>query len=244
MSLKNRQIQLKILTLVIVLLGLHESSKAQLNANFSADTLFGCNSIGVQFSDLSTGNITSWSWNFGNGNTSSLRNPFENYVVRGRFTVTLTVSDGINTDTEVKTGYIKVYQNPTADFSFNPKNGCPILNVNFTDNSSIGDTSIRTYIWDFGDGSQPGSQVNPTHAYSIGGSYVPNLQIIDEFGCGDAIRSLDTVKVTIPPTASFSATNQTVSCVAPYTVNFQNNSTGNNLSYNWGLWGWKFFNTN
>lgn len=233
MSLKNRQIQLKILTLVIVLLGLHESSKAQLNANFSADTLFGCNSIGVQFSDLSTGNITSWSWNFGNGNTSSLRNPFENYVVRGRFTVTLTVSDGINTDTEVKTGYIKVYQNPTADFSFNPKNGCPILNVNFTDNSSIGDTSIRTYIWDFGDGSQPGSQVNPTHAYSIGGSYVPNLQIIDEFGCGDAIRSLDTVKVTIPPTASFSATNQTVSCVAPYTVNFQNNSTGNNLSYNW-----------
>lgn len=47
----------------------------------------------VQFSDTSTGNPTSWSWDFGDGGTSALQNPGHAYATAGTFTVTLTAGN-------------------------------------------------------------------------------------------------------------------------------------------------------
>jgi formylglycine-generating enzyme required for sulfatase activity len=47
----------------------------------------------VQFSDTSTGNPTSWSWSFGDGGTSTLKNPIHVYATDGTFTVTLTAAN-------------------------------------------------------------------------------------------------------------------------------------------------------
>ncbi len=60
----------------------------------------------VQFTDQSTGEPTSWAWNFGDGGTSTEQNPTHTYTVHGTYTVSLTVSDGVSGDTLVKTGYI------------------------------------------------------------------------------------------------------------------------------------------
>jgi PKD repeat protein len=62
----------------------------------------------VSFTDLSTGEITSWSWDFGDGNTNTLQNPSNNYSHDGLYTVTLTVTGPGGTDVETKPSYIYV----------------------------------------------------------------------------------------------------------------------------------------
>ena len=53
-------------------------------------------------------NIVSWVWNFGDGGTSTDQSPSHNYATNGSYTVSLTVSDGLNTNTETKNAYIQV----------------------------------------------------------------------------------------------------------------------------------------
>ncbi|MBM3157283.1 MAG: PKD domain-containing protein [Chloroflexi bacterium] len=62
----------------------------------------------VYFTDLSTGEITSWSWDFGNGQTSTLQNPSNYYNHDGLYAVTLTVTGPGGTDVETKPSYIYV----------------------------------------------------------------------------------------------------------------------------------------
>jgi transforming growth factor-beta-induced protein len=79
-------------------------------ADFTADTVSGEAPLIVRFTDASSaGNITSWSWDFGNGFQSTLRDPAYAYLENGTYTVTLTVTDEANTTyTEVKEDYITV----------------------------------------------------------------------------------------------------------------------------------------
>jgi PKD repeat protein len=62
----------------------------------------------VQFTDTSTGNPTSWTWDFGDGTTSTLRHPSHDYTTNGRYTVRLTVRNAGGSSTTTKTNYIKV----------------------------------------------------------------------------------------------------------------------------------------
>ena len=52
----------------------------------------------VIFTDLSTGNIDKWSWDFGDGSKSSQQNPVKTYKAAGTYVVTLTVSNAISSD--------------------------------------------------------------------------------------------------------------------------------------------------
>lgn len=206
---------------------------AQVTADFEADTTSGCGSATVQFTDLSSGNISSWNWSFGNGNTSTLQNPSANYTIIGNYNVTLTVSDGTNSDSKTITNYINIYRSPTADFSVSPTTGCSPLPVSFTDNSTLGSAPIDEYIWDFSDGSQPSSAQNPTHTYQNGGTFPPSLQIIDTNGCSD-IEVFNSVVVTAAPVANFS-TQKSTTCSDTLTVKFNNSSTGGSLTYLWNF---------
>ncbi len=90
-----------------------QDSMQQIVANFTCSGNF-INAGGyVNFTDLSVGNITSWSWSFpgGNPSTSTQQNP-QNivYDTPGTYPVTLTVSDGTNISTETKTAFITVMQ--------------------------------------------------------------------------------------------------------------------------------------
>ncbi len=85
-----------------------KKSNAALAADFIADKTSGTAPLTVQFTDQSSGNITGWSWDFGDGETSTEQNPQHIYTSAGKYTVKLTVNDGTNTDEETKTGYITV----------------------------------------------------------------------------------------------------------------------------------------
>jgi PKD repeat protein len=77
-------------------------------ANFTASPTSGTAPLTVAFTDASTGNITSWSWTFGDGGTSTTRNPTYTYRAAGTYTVSLQVSGPDGSNTATKSGYIRV----------------------------------------------------------------------------------------------------------------------------------------
>ena len=78
---------------------------AGVNADFSVSDSTFCQGTSITFTDLSTGTPTSWLWDFGDGNSSTLQNPTHTYSNAGTYNVSLTVSDGTITETETKTGF-------------------------------------------------------------------------------------------------------------------------------------------
>jgi PKD repeat protein len=76
-------------------------------ANFTAAPLEGVVPLTVSFTDTSTGGPTSWSWNFGDGGTSTAQDPSHEYTEPGKYTVSLTATGPSGYDTETKTKYIK-----------------------------------------------------------------------------------------------------------------------------------------
>jgi len=62
----------------------------------------------VQFTDQSDNSPISWSWNFGDGGTSTTRNPSHTYTSAGTYTVTLTVANNYGSNSVTKSNYILV----------------------------------------------------------------------------------------------------------------------------------------
>ena len=80
----------------------------QATANFSGSPTSGTAPLAVSFTDLSSGSPTSWSWNFGDGGTSSSQNPSHSYAAAGSYTVSLTVTNACGSDAETKADYVVV----------------------------------------------------------------------------------------------------------------------------------------
>ena len=78
-------------------------------ADFSGSPTIGCAPLTVNFTDLSTGDPTSWSWTFGDGGSSSDQNPLHQYTSAGCYDVSLTVSNDGGDDTETKKKYVTVH---------------------------------------------------------------------------------------------------------------------------------------
>lgn len=76
-------------------------------ANFSANTVSSCTGQ-IQFTDLSTNSPTSWSWNFGDGGTSTQQNPSHFYTTNGTYTVSLIATNAFGSNTKTLTNYITV----------------------------------------------------------------------------------------------------------------------------------------
>jgi PKD repeat protein len=77
-------------------------------ANFGATPRSGPAPLSVAFEDLSSGGPTSWSWSFGDGATSTLRNPVHQYTSAGTRDVRLTVSNSAGTNSLLRVGYVQV----------------------------------------------------------------------------------------------------------------------------------------
>ena len=77
-------------------------------ANFSGNPTTGNAPLTVAFTDLSTGNPTSWSWSFGDGGNSGAQHPSHTYNNVGTYTVSLTATNAQGSDTETKPDYITV----------------------------------------------------------------------------------------------------------------------------------------
>jgi PKD repeat protein len=79
-----------------------------ITANFSAAPTSVCEGGTVSFTDLSTDNPTSWTWDFGDGGSSSAQNPAYVYNTAGVYTVTLTATNSLGSDVEIQSSLITV----------------------------------------------------------------------------------------------------------------------------------------
>jgi len=83
------------------------------SAEFKASRTSGPPPLIVNFTDQSSGDVNSWSWDFGDGSTSTVQNPSHAYQELGSYTVSLTVNGAGGSDTETKTDYINVRESKT-----------------------------------------------------------------------------------------------------------------------------------
>ncbi len=113
-------------------------------ADFVGTPTSGTAPLVVSFVDQSTNNPTSWSWNFGDGNTSSAQNPGHTYTGEGSYTVSLTVTNADGSDTQTLTNYITVSTPSGGDiFSENFESGSLATNGWGTNGSASASTQAE-----------------------------------------------------------------------------------------------------
>ncbi len=151
-------------------------------AAFAASPTTTCPYNSVSFSNQSTGGASSYFWDFGDGQTSTLTNPSHSYDQAGRYTVSLTANGPSGSDTETKADYITVSSMPGAQFIASPTSGGAPLTVSFTDQSS----NATSWAWNFGDGATSGQQ-HPTHTYINPGDYTVVLSAYNN--CGNDLET-------------------------------------------------------
>ncbi|MBO9198947.1 MULTISPECIES: PKD domain-containing protein [Niastella] len=207
---------------------------AQPSPDFSANTTAGCAPLGVYFKDLTTGNPTSWNWDFGNGTLSNVQNPGITFDQPGTYTVTLVVRNADGTNGITKTNYITVYPSPTAAFSADHTIGCIPVNIQFTDKSTSTSGGITSWQWDFGDGVTSTAS-NPAHTYTNTGFYNITLTVTNSQGCKGALTQYRYLRIVQGVKAEFT-NNNPVTCQAPYNITFSNQSSGpGNMTFQWDL---------
>jgi gliding motility-associated-like protein len=191
--------------------------------NFSVvgNTLSCTPPLTVQFQDLSGGVITAWSWDFGDGTFSNVKNPMHTYNTYGRFNVKLVASNASGCSDSVTKNQVVQIVKPFVKISNLPGFGC----APYTFSPALVDTvvdGIASYAWDFGNGNTYNVANPPAQVYGSG-TFVVRLTIVSNGGC--SASTVDTIKVgTIKPSPAFSAVPTSV-CVG-ISVNFKDLSTG------------------
>ena len=167
----------------------------------------------VSFTDNSTGSPASWLWDFGDGTTSTARNPEHAYTAMGGYTVTLTAANSIGSNTTSRYGYVLVgiMDEPVtpAYFSSDVTSGNAPLTVIFLDDKdaefpnypiwrewNFGDGVIQTYVVDSNDSATPYA----THVYEKPGKYTVILYL-DNRGGKSIITKYNYITVTDSDTA-------------------------------------------
>ena len=163
--------------------------------------------LNVTFTDTSTGTVTGWDWNFGDGNFASdngKQNPSHVYEIPGTYTITLTAMNtgGNTTSTQVSTVTVSAVPPPAvpiASFIATPTSGTAPLTVAFDASGSTSDPAVwATWRWSFGDGTFS-SLKNPNHTYTAGGNYTVSL-VATNLG-GTSAPAVGSVNVTIVPSS-------------------------------------------
>ncbi len=160
-----------------------DQSPCQVYAKFDYK-IDGCSVYFTDYSGVGAGTtITSWFWDFGDGNTSTLQNPSHTYAAAGSYNVCLYIvgvnANGVKCENKLclvvnvkdcgQTSDCKVY--PKFDYKID---GCKVQFLDYS--SSAAGTTITNWFWDFGDGNTSNVQ-NPVYAYTASGSYTVCLLV-------------------------------------------------------------------
>lgn len=164
-----------------------------------------CEYDSVLFNDQSAiaqGDITSWQWDFGNGQTSTVQNsPHQTYPADGFYPVTLIATSDSGCVNQLDET-VEIYPAPIADFLFDSV--CFPLPVQFTDLSNPnGAYAINQWAWQFSDGQTSTSQ-SPLMSFAAYGAYNGSVIITNAAGCKDEFELGDALVHPLP-VADFTA---------------------------------------
>ena len=208
------------------------------NIDFSFTPIEGYVPLQVTFTS-STSNVDYYTWNFGDGTTSSLANPVKTYSSPGIYTVSLTGTGGGGTRTTTKINCIEAdaIPLPSPNFIATPNTGyATITSMAFTDGTTSNPLyPVTAWSWNFGDGGATSSLQNPTKTYSTPGTYTVSLTASNAGGSATHTKTnYVTVSAVTIPVASFTITPS--SGDIPLTSSFDNTSTGiGSLTYSWNF---------
>ncbi|AAM07636.1 cell surface protein [Methanosarcina acetivorans C2A] len=159
-------------------------------ADFSVDVTSGSAPLTVQFTDLTTNGPVSWAWDFESDGIidSYEQNPSWTYNAAGNYTVTMTATNLVASDTVTRVNLTSVENlPPMADFSADPVATLIGCSVQFTDLSTNSPTSWQ---WDFNnDGTIDSTMQNPSYTYTTAGTYTVNLTVSNPAGSGDEVKT-------------------------------------------------------
>jgi len=200
------------------------------NACFSDDVTF------TNTSTVTSGTIDAWAWQFGNGQTSTLEDPIQNYASEGLYNVQLIVTTNNNCrDTIIRNG-IEVWPLPVVDFI--PTTVCLNNVTQFEDQSTVSNinttNNITSWTWNFADGSALSSIQDPTHTYTAEGVYQAVLVVTTNNNCVDSIIK----NVTVHPLPVVDFTPSIQQGCTPVCVTFTDGTTIS--SGNVTQWAWDF----
>ena len=182
-------------------------------------------------STISSGSITSWSWNFGDTGTSSSQNPVHNYSNGGNYDVQLMVeSDYGCKDSVVKQINI---QEVIADFSATAV--CQGNPTQFEDNTVIiGDGEIIGWSWVFGDGNYSNLQ-NPEHIYENPGNFIVLLSAESNNNCVNTYTKIVTVYENLPVAIVIDASNNGICENEEIVFTATPENGGDNPNFQWQI---------
>ena len=150
------------------------------------------------FTDRSIG-ADSWSWDFGDGNTSNIPSPVHTYSAPGNYIVNLTVHNNTTGCNYTRTLNVRVIDE-RANFTASDTSVCKTDNIVFTP-TGINAANITSYRWLFGDNTVSSSAI-ANKRYNVSGIYTVTLIITDINGCKDTLVKPQYIEVN-GPTANF-----------------------------------------
>jgi gliding motility-associated-like protein len=161
--------------------------------NIAPQSAEACSEVVLNFVDNSTTNTgAQYSWNFGDGTTSSQTSPIHSYTTSGTYNVSVFVTSTFGcTNTANTTCSVIVNPGTIAAFTAEAMDGTTISPIYKFNNSSVNAVS---QIWYFGDGSTS-TVVNPQHTYTGIGEYLVKLVTSTNAGCTDSV----TIPIEIKP---------------------------------------------
>ncbi len=177
---------------------------------------------------INSGNLDLWTWDFDDGNSSTIQNPVHLYDSSGTYNITLIVaSDKSCVDTLSKT--LIIHPIPVAEFT--KQNICQYDTAFLTDMSTISLGNIIAWDWDFGDSTTSSIQ-NPFNLYSAPGTYIVDLIVTSDSGCLDSINHQITIHPI--PVAAFTTADVCVYETAVFTDQ-STVLTGNIIGWDWNF---------
>ncbi|MGG9961343.1 PKD domain-containing protein [Ferruginibacter sp. SUN106] len=197
-------------------------------AAFTAANTSACQApLTVSFNNTSAGAAT-YNWDFGDGSTSTVRNPTHTYNSTGTFTVTLIITNANGcSDTLQKIDLVKILP-PQVSINNLPVAACAPLTWTFSSTVNSVDPVV-SYHWDFGDGNTSAA-INPTHVFAAG-VYDIQLIITTAGGCTDTATVIRGITASVKPVPNLVATPRDVCAHMP--VNFTDLSTGTITNWLW-----------
>ncbi len=172
------------------------------------------NITGRDISCIYTGDIANnFFWEFGDGSTSNVQNPFHTYQDDALYTLTLTIESDCGTDS--KSEIIEIITPPIANFTSSVVSGCQALSVSYINQSSSNSIS---FLWTFPGGiPNTSTEMNPVVQYVDHGTFGVTLRANNPLGSNTVVRN-NYITVSPLPVTGFNYTVQNA------TATFYNNS--------------------